>query len=258
MRKPVRLYFKAEPVIKTIKELTYVQRDILCLIVAFKDKGLRVLNPVISEGLLLSESYVGKVINRLEKTGYIRIEKAQSPHRVLYWSKKTKALLCTTVPSGNESTQHPSAKLLSTPVQSTQHPSAKCIVSKEGNKVNKGEKPVCSDKNFSAQSSRTPQENNAFEKFWKAYPKKVAKKDALKAWQKIAPDQRLFEKVMSALEIHKQQHSRIKDAGKFVPNPATWLNAERWNDELVEPDFSTREVSEAEAEQFMQEVERDN
>lgn len=69
-----------------------------------------------------------------------------------------------------------------------------------------------------------------FEDFWKAYPKKVAKEDAIRAWSKIKMDEATLANILKA----------IKDQGlasqekKFVPHPATWLNKKRWEDE-VEP-----------------------
>ena len=71
-----------------------------------------------------------------------------------------------------------------------------------------------------------------FDKFWQAYPKKVSKKQAQKSWKKINPSLELFEKILKALEIVKQTEQWEKDNGKFIPYPATWLNQERWTDEI--------------------------
>lgn len=71
-----------------------------------------------------------------------------------------------------------------------------------------------------------------FDKFWQAYPKKVSKKQAQKSWKKINPSLELFEKILKALEMVKQTEQWKKDNGKFIPYPATWLNQERWNDEI--------------------------
>ena len=81
------------------------------------------------------------------------------------------------------------------------------------------------------EEKRRDKEQPLFETFWKAYPKKVAKPDALKAWvkAKINGD---FEKVLQALERYKQSDQWTKDEGKFVPHPATWLNKRRFEDEL--------------------------
>lgn len=71
-----------------------------------------------------------------------------------------------------------------------------------------------------------------FDKFWQAYPKKVSKKQAQKSWKKINPSLELFKKILKALEMVKQTEQWEKDNGKFIPYPATWLNQERWTDEI--------------------------
>lgn len=71
---------------------------------------------------------------------------------------------------------------------------------------------------------------NGFRLFWEAYPKKVSKPEALKAFIKSVPKFN-FDKMMAALERQKRDPNWIKEKGQFVPNPASWLNQEKWNDE---------------------------
>jgi len=73
----------------------------------------------------------------------------------------------------------------------------------------------------------------SFLEFWSAYPKKVSKPDALKAWKKINPDAELKEKILSSVELSKQSKDWIKENGEFIPYPATWLNKARWEDDPV-------------------------
>ena len=72
-----------------------------------------------------------------------------------------------------------------------------------------------------------------FERFWEKYPKKVGKTVAEKAWKKLAPDEQLFGRIMDALCIAVRCDQWRKDNGQFIPNPATWLNQRRWEDELA-------------------------
>jgi len=72
--------------------------------------------------------------------------------------------------------------------------------------------------------------DDGFESFWKLYPKKVSKKDAAKAWSKVKVDKR--PDVMAGLSRHVTCEQWTKDQGQFIPNAATWLNAERWEDEV--------------------------
>lgn len=72
---------------------------------------------------------------------------------------------------------------------------------------------------------------NGFETFWEQYPRKKKKGDARKAWIKIHPDPDLIIRIMKAVEDQKQWEEWLKDNGKYIPYPATWLNSESWNDE---------------------------
>lgn len=73
----------------------------------------------------------------------------------------------------------------------------------------------------------------SFETFWKLYPKKVNKKKALGLWLKLKPDQSLINTIMQSLGKHCVSAGWAKDGGQFVPHASTWLNAERWNDEVA-------------------------
>lgn len=67
-----------------------------------------------------------------------------------------------------------------------------------------------------------------FVKFWEAYPRKVAKPNAMKAWLKLKPDDALVKTIIDAI---KRQGLCDKEI-QFVPHPATWLNSRRWEDEI--------------------------
>jgi len=74
--------------------------------------------------------------------------------------------------------------------------------------------------------------NKGFVVFYEAYPKKVGKQDALKAWIKLNPENGLNQKILSALEVHKKSDQWCRDKGKYIPHPASWLNKKRWEDEI--------------------------
>lgn len=81
------------------------------------------------------------------------------------------------------------------------------------------------------QHPREAREDARFTRFWAVYPKKVAKGAALKAWRKRQPDDALVAEMFVALEWQTQSEGWQKDGGQYVPNPATWLNGGRWEDE---------------------------
>jgi len=74
-----------------------------------------------------------------------------------------------------------------------------------------------------------------FDLFWEHYPHKVSKGQAVKAWDKISPDDDLEKKILLALSAQKKYRSEAKSTGEFVPPwkyPATWLNGQCWLDEI--------------------------
>ena len=76
---------------------------------------------------------------------------------------------------------------------------------------------------------QNPESADAFARFWDVYPKKVGKKDAEKAFKKVHADVQIL---IDAVNRQKKSSQWCKDGGQFIPNPATWLNNERWNDVL--------------------------
>lgn len=72
-----------------------------------------------------------------------------------------------------------------------------------------------------------------FLRFWKIYPRKVAKPEALKAWKQKAdvlpPIDELVEKIIAYARTEQWQ----KDGGAFIPHPSTFLRQERWEDSLT-------------------------
>jgi hypothetical protein len=42
------------------------------------------------------------------------------------------------------------------------------------------------------------------------------------------------EQIHQSLVAAKSSHDWSKDGGKYIPNPATWLNQGRWDDEITE------------------------
>ncbi|MDY0174200.1 MAG: DUF4373 domain-containing protein [Bacteroidales bacterium] len=75
-------------------------------------------------------------------------------------------------------------------------------------------------------------QSDQFDQFWAIYPRKVGKQAVFKIWTKLNPDKDLFGKILQAVEKHKQSEQWTKDNGQFIPNPSTWLNQGRWDDEL--------------------------
>lgn len=81
-------------------------------------------------------------------------------------------------------------------------------------------------------SKDNPKENGAFDIFWASYPRHTNKKAAQQAFQRLNPNDALMQTILAAIEKQKRSQQWTKDGGQFIPHPATWLNGQRWNDEL--------------------------
>ena len=75
----------------------------------------------------------------------------------------------------------------------------------------------------------TAEQRESFEKFWRSYPRKIGKGAARRAWAaalRIAA----ADGIVAARE--RQSGAGVFGEMKFIPAPATWLNQERWEDEV--------------------------
>ena len=101
---------------------------------------------------------------------------------------------------------------------------------KEREKAEEKKKRVAAEKRKEKQQEKKEQEEK-FSKFWEAYPRKEGRKVAAQRWEKIKPDDALFDQIMEAIERQKKTTWKDKEV-KFIPHPSTWLNQERWTDQV--------------------------
>lgn len=82
-------------------------------------------------------------------------------------------------------------------------------------------------KNKRANNHSSVNATTGFEVFYSAYPRKVNRGQAEKAWLKLKPSDELLNQILLALEWQKQKWSDPQ----YIPHPATYLNCKRWLDE---------------------------
>lgn len=70
----------------------------------------------------------------------------------------------------------------------------------------------------------------SFDDFWNIWPKKTAKQDAEKAWKKAKITEEIFILIQQHLAI-----AYLTTEKSYIPNPATYINGKRWNDEIIQP-----------------------
>lgn len=76
-------------------------------------------------------------------------------------------------------------------------------------------------------------DTSRFDEFWTIYPRKVGKGAARKSWDK-AIRKAEPEEIIGGARAYSLQRSGQDQA--FTAHPATWLNAERWADEIDSPE----------------------
>lgn len=71
--------------------------------------------------------------------------------------------------------------------------------------------------------------SNDFDRFWSSYPKKVGKQAAMRAYKahikKMPP-------INILVEIISRQKQTDQWQRGYIPNPATWINQGRWDDDI--------------------------
>ena len=101
------------------------------------------------------------------------------------------------------------------------------------NGLTKSNEPIPNiNTNINADINKTVLEQETrFNEFWKLYPRKENKKKALSYYKKI--NEETHDIIMNDLKVRVNSKDWKKDKGKYVMLPTTYLNGERWNDEIV-------------------------
>lgn len=80
----------------------------------------------------------------------------------------------------------------------------------------------------------------AFERFYSAYPKKIDRKGAEKSWKKIKPE--MYEIIIADVINRSNNHEGWTEK-KYINAPAVYLNNERWNDEIWLKKIPTQQIN---------------
>ena len=81
-----------------------------------------------------------------------------------------------------------------------------------------------------------------FNEFWNVYPVKKGKLQAKKAFEKINPNDKLFQEIITFLQKQIMYKSYCDSNNIFCPEfmyPQGWLNNERWTDIIEEVKIKT-------------------
>jgi hypothetical protein len=70
-----------------------------------------------------------------------------------------------------------------------------------------------------------------FENFWSQYPRKIGKLTAKRSWEKLSQENQ--QKALEAIVEHRKYWVAKGTDWEFIPHASTWINQERFEDELV-------------------------
>ncbi|MDP3611210.1 MAG: hypothetical protein Q8R98_05105 [Rubrivivax sp.] len=109
-----------------------------------------------------------------------------------------------------------------------------------------GDGPSSSSSSSSSKNTPKPPRGGGdggpeFARFYDAYPRKVGRPSAVKAFVKLDPDAALVDQMIAAIARQGLAQRCQRGETRFVPHPATWINDERWvSDEAEQPLDSDR------------------
>lgn len=95
-------------------------------------------------------------------------------------------------------------------------------------------KKQVSQETRSTPSTPRGESDTLFERFWAAYPKKMGKQAARRAWDRLSPGLDLCREMAAALARQKASRDWTREGGRYIPYPATWINGRRWEDEIAD------------------------
>lgn len=80
------------------------------------------------------------------------------------------------------------------------------------------------------QAAQSAGDDPFFAEFWTAWPRKVAKGQARRAWN-TALKKTTAATIITAAQTFAARCVKAGTDPQYMPHPSTWLNGERWNDE---------------------------
>ena len=180
----------------------------------------------------LARRSLERVIARLEAGGMLR---SSRPNRAKHDQTKHYTIVYECVPgqieSANLADQESASLAVSTPSERRD-----VLSSSESKREQKEEKTET--------LTRARARRERFERFWKAYPKKLDKGHALAAFDRLDPDDALVNLMIAALEQQRTWPDWQRDDGRWIPYAQGWITGRRWEDErpALQPDAELEAV----------------
>lgn len=190
------------------KKIGYRAKGILLLLMSHQS-GWRITLEALAEDSPDGITAVRTAITQLEEAGYLHREKVRDSQNRIIGSEW--------VISDPDSDNEPSLDFLT----------LENLTSENLTLENLTHKNTITKNTITKKTNKDTDEQ--FERFWKSYPRRIAKGSAKTAFEK-ALKKIEFEDLIVAVENYASNPD-LPDL-QFIPHPTTWLNQERWNDEI--------------------------
>ena len=193
-------------------------------------------NKYLANGLGLASDTVTRLLRELADAGYLRLEivrdeKNAITERRIYPTITLPAIMPPSRTNARDpigqTSDTPIGQTSDTPIGQTSDQSNKDLESKAENPP---KAPQGAGKPKRAEKSIPKHKPERFEKFWSYYPRGESRKAAVRAWDKLAPDDAMIDKMAAALK--RQMKSEDWQRGIGIPYASTWINGQRWEDEV--------------------------
>lgn len=100
-----------------------------------------------------------------------------------------------------------------------------------------------------------PDNEDPFDTFWTEYPRKEGKGKARAAFASALKRDATPEQILEGLQTFNAYHEAVGTEKKFICHPTTWLNGERWCDELEPPELTGQALIDKLKRDFLKEEE---
>ena len=164
------------------------------------------------------ESTVYRWLGELKKNGYISSMPMEKNGMVV----GRRITLISELPASSQKSEDDLSKMSDTPSQKSEG-----LYRKNNYNINNTPLPP------KGESGAEEKADKLFATFWAHYPKKQDKKKARRAWAKIKGLDKLFPAIMRSLMAQCQSEQWTREGGKYIPMPSSWINGERWEDDLA-------------------------
>lgn len=96
--------------------------------------------------------------------------------------------------------------------------------------------------NTSSYDKLSPQNTPAFQEFWAAYPRRIGKGAARTAFRRALKFSDAAEITQGAV-AYAEHCIEMGTEKQYIPHPSTWLNGERWEDDLASEKVETKKTA---------------